>query len=114
MNEGFKENQNNINPNVNPSYIEEKETNNWNKAKRIDPNVATEANRLIGRYSQFMPSKEDIFQRNLKAGEMLDGEGGYCVYGKIAPATHSLATGALPLGLAHGVHVGGNDRHASR
>lgn len=41
----------------------------WNKAKRVDPNVATEANRLIARYRQFMPNKEDIFQRNLKVGD---------------------------------------------
>ena len=42
-------------------------------------------------------------KRDLAAGEVLDGEGGYCVYGKIAPASTSLARGALPLGLAHGV-----------
>ena len=41
----------------------------WNRAKSVDPNVASEANRLIGRYSQFMPNREDIFQRNLKAGD---------------------------------------------
>lgn len=44
-------------------------------------------------------------KRDLAAGEMLDGEGGYCVYGKIAPASASLARGALPLGLAHGVRL---------
>ena len=41
----------------------------WNRAKRVDPSVAAEANKWIGRYSQYMPSKEDVFQRNLKAGE---------------------------------------------
>ncbi|MEM7189223.1 MAG: SAF domain-containing protein, partial [Pseudomonadota bacterium] len=40
---------------------------------------------------------------DLPAGKALDGEGGYTVYGKIAPAAQSLAAGALPLGLAHGV-----------
>ncbi|MEM7212676.1 MAG: SAF domain-containing protein, partial [Pseudomonadota bacterium] len=44
-------------------------------------------------------------KRDLGQGEMLDGEGGYCVYGKIAPASASLARGALPLGLAHGVKL---------
>ena len=44
-------------------------------------------------------------KRDLAAGEMLDGEGGYCVYGKIAPAADSLAQGALPLGLAHGIKL---------
>jgi hypothetical protein len=41
----------------------------WSYAKRIDPNVAEEAQRLINRYSQYMPSKEDIFQRQLKEGD---------------------------------------------
>jgi predicted homoserine dehydrogenase-like protein len=42
-------------------------------------------------------------KRDLNAGEMLDGEGGYTVYGKLMPAADSLACGGLPLGLAHGV-----------
>lgn len=44
-------------------------------------------------------------KRDLAAGEILDGEGGFRVYGKIAPASLSLARGALPLGLAHGVKL---------
>lgn len=38
------------------------------KAKSIDPSVAGEANTYIGRYAKYMPSKEDIFLRSLKAG----------------------------------------------
>ncbi|MFT7401694.1 MAG: putative homoserine dehydrogenase-like protein [Hydrogenophaga sp.] len=44
-------------------------------------------------------------KRDLKAGEILDGEGGYTVYGKLLPAQESLAAGGLPLGLAHGVKL---------
>ena len=44
-------------------------------------------------------------KRDLKAGETLDGEGGYTVYGKLMPAADSLARGGLPLGLAHGVKL---------
>jgi predicted homoserine dehydrogenase-like protein len=44
-------------------------------------------------------------KRNLKAGEILDGEGGYTVRGKLMPAAESLALGALPLGLAHKVKM---------
>jgi predicted homoserine dehydrogenase-like protein len=40
-------------------------------------------------------------KRDLAAGEMLDGEGGYTVYGKVMPASDSLRLGGLPLGLAH-------------
>ena len=42
---------------------------------------------------------------DLKAGTVLDGEGGYSVYGKLLPAQASMAIGALPLGLAHGVKL---------
>lgn len=42
-------------------------------------------------------------KRDLPAGEKLDGEGGYTVYGKLMPADASLAYGGLPIGLAHDV-----------
>ncbi len=42
-------------------------------------------------------------KRDLPAGEKLDGEGGYTVYGKLMPADDSLACGGLPIGLAHDV-----------
>ena len=41
-----------------------------------------------------------VAKRDLKSGEMLDGEGGYTVYAKLIPAARSLALGALPIGLA--------------
>jgi predicted homoserine dehydrogenase-like protein len=44
-------------------------------------------------------------KRNLKAGEMLDGEGGFCVWGKQTPAARSLVEGFLPLGLAANVKL---------
>ena len=44
-------------------------------------------------------------KRDLKAGEMLDGEGGFTVYGKLLPASESLRLGGLPLGLAHKVRL---------
>ncbi|HEY0938024.1 MAG TPA: SAF domain-containing protein [Trebonia sp.] len=42
-------------------------------------------------------------RRDLRAGEVLDGEGGYTVRGVLAPAAGSLARRALPIGLAAGV-----------
>ncbi len=42
---------------------------------------------------------------DLAAGDELDGEGGYKVWGKLMPATDSLAVGGLPIGLAHGVRL---------
>ena len=44
-------------------------------------------------------------KRDLKPGDMLDGEGGYTVWGKLLPAQKSAAMGGLPLGLAHQVKV---------
>jgi predicted homoserine dehydrogenase-like protein len=44
-------------------------------------------------------------KRDLKAGEVLDGEGGFTVYGRLMPAAQSLALCALPLGLAHRVRL---------
>jgi predicted homoserine dehydrogenase-like protein len=44
-------------------------------------------------------------KRDLKPGEILDGEGGYTVVGKLMPAQASLRLGGLSLGLAHGVKL---------
>lgn len=44
-------------------------------------------------------------KRDLKAGELLDGEGGFTVYGKLMPAKRSLRIGGLPIGLAHRVKL---------
>jgi len=44
-------------------------------------------------------------KRELRAGEMLDGEGGACVWGKLLPAATSIAASGLPIGLAKGVKV---------
>src|SRR3989454_8249186 len=41
-------------------------------------------------------------KKNLAAGELLDGEGGYTVVGRLMPATDSVSQNCLPLGLAHG------------
>ncbi len=41
-----------------------------------------------------------VAKRDLKAGERLDGEGGYTVWGRLVPAARSLAIDVLPIGLA--------------
>jgi predicted homoserine dehydrogenase-like protein len=46
-----------------------------------------------------------VAKRDLKENEILDGEGGYTVVGRLMPAADSLARGCLPLGLAHGVKM---------
>jgi predicted homoserine dehydrogenase-like protein len=44
-------------------------------------------------------------KRRLEAGEVLDGEGGHTVWGKLLPAADSAARRALPIGLAHRVKL---------
>jgi predicted homoserine dehydrogenase-like protein len=44
-------------------------------------------------------------KRALRKGEILDGEGGFTVWGRQVPAAASLAEGYLPLGLATGVKL---------
>lgn len=46
-----------------------------------------------------------IAKRTLKAGETLDGEGGFTVWGRQMPASASRAANALPMGLAHRVRL---------
>ena len=46
-----------------------------------------------------------VAKRDLKPGEILDGEGGYMVWGKCVPARRSLAEALVPIGLAHGVKL---------
>ena len=56
-----------------------------------------------GATTSFRGDAVAVAKRGLKAGERLDGEGGYTVWGKLWPAARSLAHEALPIGLAHGV-----------
>jgi predicted homoserine dehydrogenase-like protein len=44
-------------------------------------------------------------KRSLQKGEVLDGEGGFSVWGRQVPADVSLAEGYLPLGLASDVRL---------
>lgn len=44
-------------------------------------------------------------KRDLKAGELLDGEGGYTVWGKLVSAKRSVAERALPVAMAHHVEL---------
>jgi predicted homoserine dehydrogenase-like protein len=58
-----------------------------------------------GRPFDFRGDVAAVAKRSLRAGEMLDGEGGYTVWGRLMPAVGSLKAGALPIGLAHRVKL---------
>jgi predicted homoserine dehydrogenase-like protein len=46
-----------------------------------------------------------VAKRNLKPGEVLDGEGGYMVFGRLAAAEESVRSRYLPLGLSRGARM---------
>lgn len=54
---------------------------------------------------EFRGDAVSIAKRDLRPGEMLDGEGGFTVWADAIPATRSLAARALPIGLAHNVKL---------
>lgn len=56
-----------------------------------------------GAPSAFRSDVVAVAKKALVPGEMLDGEGGYTVWGRVMRAEDSLAIGALPIGLAHKV-----------
>jgi predicted homoserine dehydrogenase-like protein len=46
-----------------------------------------------------------VAKKDLAPGDVLDGEGGWTVWGRCMPAAASVARGALPIGLAHGLQM---------
>src|SRR3954451_18608378 len=58
-----------------------------------------------GQTRSFRGDVASVAKRPLKAGETLDGEGGYTVWGKLVSAEQSLSLGILPIGLAHKVKL---------
>ena len=58
-----------------------------------------------GSSKEFRGDAVAFAKRDLVPGEMLDGEGGYCVWANAIPAKRSLAEGGLPIGLAHHVKL---------
>jgi predicted homoserine dehydrogenase-like protein len=62
-------------------------------------------NEATGSPREFVGDVAAVAKRNLTEGEVLDGEGGETVFGRLMPAGDSVASGALPIGLASGVAV---------
>ena len=58
-------------------------------------------NKATGSTQGFQADVVATAKRALKKGEVLDGEGGFTVWGKLTPARQSLDMGGLPIGLAH-------------
>ena len=60
-------------------------------------------NEPTGQSREMRGTVATIAKRDLSAGEVLDREGGYTVWGQALPVT--VAQNALPIGLAHGVRL---------
>jgi predicted homoserine dehydrogenase-like protein len=58
-----------------------------------------------GRAQGFHADVGATAKRDLVEGEVLDGEGGQCVFGALLPASRSVSLKALPIVLAHGVRL---------
>ena len=73
----------------------------------LELNVSILSAGLLGKPTgatrEFVADVAATAKRDLPVGEVLDGEGGFTVYGKLLPAQTSLERGALPIGLAHAV-----------
>ena len=73
----------------------------------LELNISVLSAALLGRGTgasrEFVGDVVATTKRDLSAGEVLDGEGGFTVYGKLLPAPSSLDLGGLPIGLAHDV-----------
>jgi len=54
-----------------------------------------------------------VAKKDLNVGEVLDGEGGFCVWGKLFSAQKSRALKGLPIGLAHHVKIKRNVKQGS-
>ena len=70
-------------------------------------------NEPTGQPQGFRGDVASVAKRDLRAGEMLDGEGGSTVWGKLMPAAASLVAGALPIGLAHRVKLKNDVAHGA-
>ena len=62
-------------------------------------------NQSTGQTQNFSGDVVATSKRALKKGEILDGEGGATVWGKLIPVKDSLSNETLPIGLAHGIKL---------
>ena len=70
----------------------------------LGPSVVSAAilNLPTGAPDEFRADVAATAKRDLKIGDVLDGEGGYMVWGRLMLACDALSLGAVPIGLANG------------
>ena len=65
-------------------------------------------NKPTGSTQGFFSDVVAVSKTDLTAGQKLDGEGGFCVWGKLCPAKKSVENGYLPIGVANNVTLNKN------
>ena len=58
-----------------------------------------------GSAESFVADVASVTKKDLRVGDILDGEGGYAVYGRLTASTESIPGRYLPLGLSRGAKV---------
>ena len=66
---------------------------------------AVECGEPTGRTRAFLGDVAAVTKQTIAAGEILDGEGGETVYGRLMPAARSVAKPAMPIELAGGARL---------
>ncbi len=61
--------------------------------------------RATGAPASFLADVAAVAKKDLAPGDVLDGEGGYCAYGRLVPAGRSTAERLLPIGSSTGATV---------
>ena len=62
-------------------------------------------NKPTGSNKEFVGDVIATAKRNLRAGEVLDGEGGFTIYGTLMSSAKSLQIKGLPIGLSENVKL---------
>lgn len=62
-------------------------------------------NEPTGSTNSFAADVACVAKKDLNPGDVLDGEGGYCVFGRLFPAHTSVKAGYLPMGLSNKARV---------
>jgi len=79
-------------------------SHDWDRA-RHERCVSRPSQRAHGFAGGFIADVASVAKKDLKPGDVLDGEGGYTVFGRLVTAEESLTNRYLPMGLSRGAKM---------
>ena len=71
----------------------------------MTPAIMALTGKPTGTSKYFSTDVVAVAKKDLKPGEILDGEGGFCAHGEFFSAENSLKMGAVPMGLSGSMKV---------